>query len=70
MRKIGVNIIVLLAVLCLSISGLYAEEQKVTGSVTSAFLSQYVFRGYELSSGSLVIQPAITLFNVSTLIAV
>jgi hypothetical protein len=37
------------------------EEQKVAGSLTSAFLSQYVFRGYELSSGkSLVIQPSIT----------
>jgi len=38
-----------------------AEAPKVTGSVTSAFLSQYIFRGYELSSGSLVIQPAVTL---------
>lgn len=61
MRKIKESIIGILAVLCISTTGLYAEEQKVTGSVTSAFLSQYVFRGYELSSGSLVIQPAITL---------
>jgi hypothetical protein len=71
MRKTGVSIIGVLAVLCISTPGLYAEEQKttdsvkeeqkVTGSVTSAFLSQYVFRGYELSSQNLVIQPAITL---------
>jgi hypothetical protein len=46
------------ALLCIGTSGGYAEEQKVTGSVTSAFLS---LRGYELSSNSLVIQPAITL---------
>jgi hypothetical protein len=47
--------------LSLGASGVQAEEQKVSGSITSSFLSQYVFRGYELSSNSLVIQPAITL---------
>jgi len=36
-------------------------EQKVTGSLTTAFLSQYIFRGYELSTRSMVIQPAVTL---------
>jgi hypothetical protein len=38
-----------------------AEEPKVTGSFATAFLSQYVFRGFELSSHSLVIQPSVTL---------
>lgn len=36
-------------------------EQKVTGSFTTSFLSQYIFRGYELSTGSLVIEPSVTL---------
>lgn len=40
MRKIKDSIIGILAVICISTTGLYAEEQKVTGSVTSAFLSQ------------------------------
>ena len=38
-----------------------AEEPKVTGSASTAFLSQYIFRGYEIGSHSMVIQPAITL---------
>jgi len=38
-----------------------AEEPKVTGSASAAFLSQYIFRGYELSSHSMVIQPAVNL---------
>lgn len=36
------------------------EEDKVTGSVSLGAYSRYVFRGYELSSGSVVIQPSIT----------
>lgn len=37
-----------------------APEEKVTGSVTLGVFNKYVFRGYELSRGSFVIQPAIT----------
>lgn len=61
MRTIGVSIIVILALLCIAPSGLLAEEQKVTGNATLSFFNQYLFRGYELSSHSLVIEPAVTL---------
>jgi len=44
-----------------SVSAEQKEEPKVTGSASAAFLSQYIFRGYELSSHSMVIQPAINL---------
>ncbi len=37
-----------------------AEEDKVTGSVGLGVYSRYIFRGYELSSGSVVIQPSVT----------
>ena len=37
-----------------------ADEPKPYSSVSAAFLSQYVWRGYELSKDSLVIQPSIT----------
>jgi len=36
------------------------EEDKPTGDVTVAALSQYLWRGYELSRNSLVIQPSVT----------
>lgn len=38
-----------------------AKEEKVTGSVSAGIYSRYIFRGYELSSGSVVIQPSVTL---------
>ncbi|WP_297209633.1 MULTISPECIES: hypothetical protein [Thermodesulfovibrio] len=37
------------------------EEEKVTGSVSLGAYNRYIFRGYELSSGSVVIQPSVTL---------
>lgn len=36
------------------------EEPKPYSSVTAGFLSQYIWRGYELSKDSLVIQPSAT----------
>lgn len=36
-----------------------AEEAKVTGSAATGVFSKYVFRGYELSSGSVLVQPSI-----------
>jgi hypothetical protein len=36
------------------------EEPKVTGSVGVGVFSQYIFRGYELSRKSVVIQPSIS----------
>jgi hypothetical protein len=40
---------------------LWAEEDKPTGDFTTAVFNQYVWRGYELSRNSIVIQPSMTL---------
>jgi hypothetical protein len=61
MKKSAVSLLCLLALLCIVPSALHAEEQKLTGSATLSLFSQYVFRGYELSKNSLVIQPSVTL---------
>lgn len=37
------------------------QPKKITGGLSGGVFNQYVFRGYELSSDSLVIQPSITL---------
>ncbi|MDD5167946.1 MAG: hypothetical protein PHN75_03935 [Syntrophales bacterium] len=37
-----------------------AEEEKPTGDATVAVLSQYFWRGYELSRNSIVVQPSLT----------
>lgn len=37
-----------------------AQEEKPTGDFSIAFLSQYFWRGYELSRNSVVMQPSIT----------
>lgn len=36
-----------------------AEEAKVTGSASAGVFNKYVFRGYEMSADSVVIQPSI-----------
>lgn len=41
------------------VSSIYAEEAKVTGSASVGVFNRYVFRGYELSNGSVVVQPAV-----------
>jgi hypothetical protein len=38
-----------------------AEEEKPTGDFTTAVLNQYIWRGYELSRNSVVIQPSMTI---------
>jgi len=85
MKKL--KVLVLLAVMMFSVSGLYAEEPKkvddkkvheveakgtplvhtvtpeaspVSGSASVGIFNKYVFRGYELSSHSFVVQPAIS----------
>ena len=40
---------------------LRAEEDKPTGDFTTAVLNQYIWRGYELSRNSIVIQPSMTI---------
>lgn len=37
-----------------------AEEAKPTGNVTVSALNQYVWRGYEMSRNSIVVQPSVT----------
>jgi len=47
--------------LAFSVAPLFAEEEKPTGDATVSILSQYVWRGYELSRNSVVIQPSMTI---------
>jgi len=67
MRGLRYMAVMTVIVLALSAGMVFGEEQKppeepkVTGSFATGFLSQYVFRGFELSSRSLVIQPSVTL---------
>lgn len=60
----GFKVVLLAVVLVLSISvdSLHAgEKEKVTGSASIGIFNKYVFRGYELSSGSAVLQPTIAI---------
>lgn len=60
MKKITISIFVLFA-LAFMTSNLYAEEAKVTGSASMGVFNRYIFRGYELSTNSAVIQPALSI---------
>jgi hypothetical protein len=48
-------------ILAIPVSPALAEEEKPTGDLTVSALSQYVWRGYELSRNSVVIQPSMTI---------
>jgi hypothetical protein len=48
-------------VLAVSAAPLFAEEVKPTGDVTVAVMSKYVWRGYEMSRNSVVVQPSMTI---------
>ena len=74
MKRIGkfIGAIIAFAIVCTVSSALYAEDQPaaapaapappaVTGSAALSALSHYIFRGYELSSHSLVLQPSLTI---------
>jgi hypothetical protein len=39
----------------------WAEEERPTASADVSFLSQYIWRGFELSKDSLVIEPSVTI---------
>jgi len=54
-------ILAIILILGVSVGTLYAKE-KVTGSASIGIFSQYIFRGYELSTGSVIMQPSV---NVS-----
>ena len=53
--------LLMFTVLTVPAAPLRAEEEKPTGDFTTAVLNQYVWRGYELSRNSIVIQPSLTL---------
>jgi hypothetical protein len=61
MKSLRLIVLSMLLTFCVSVGTLYAEEAKVTGSASVGVFSQYMFRGYELSSGSAVIQPALSI---------
>ena len=53
--------LLMFTVLTVPVAPLWAEEEKPTGDFTTAVLNQYIWRGYELSRNSIVIQPSMTL---------
>jgi hypothetical protein len=59
-KKMIVAGIVTASIVGAGASSVMAEEEKPTAEASVAFLSQYIWRGYELSKDSLVIQPSIT----------
>ena len=65
MKTMNTRIAGLLTIVALSAWGLgfntaWAEEDKPNGSADIGILSKYVWRGYELSDDSIVIQPSAT----------
>lgn len=65
-KRISIWTVVVVMMTALPFSALHAaeapakEEPKVTGSASVGFMNKYVFRGYELSKDSLIIQPSIS----------
>jgi hypothetical protein len=61
LRKLFTIGLLIFTLLALPGAPLRAEEEKPTGDFTTAALNQYVWRGYELSRNSIVIQPSMTI---------
>jgi len=59
-KKMIVAGILTLSILGAGASSTLAEEEAPSADASVAFLSKYVWRGYELSDDSLVIQPSLT----------
>jgi hypothetical protein len=59
-RNVCVLVLLILAALAVPGTPLCAEEEKPTGDFTAAVMSQYIWRGYEMSRNSIVIQPSMT----------
>jgi hypothetical protein len=55
-----VNAIPVLLLRLASVTPALAEEEEPTANTSVAFLSQYIWRGQELSHHSLVIQPSMS----------
>ncbi len=60
-RKMLSQGLLVVALLMIFPASLLAEEEKPTGDVSIAVMSQYFWRGYELSRNSIVVQPSITI---------
>jgi hypothetical protein len=58
MRSLKTIFIAMVFMFCFSISSLYAEEPKVSGTASVDVISNYVWRGQKLSN-SWVIQPSV-----------
>ena len=59
--KLFALVLLMFTVLTVPAAQLRAEEAKPTGDFTTAVLNQYIWRGYELSRNSVVIQPSMTI---------
>jgi len=60
LRKQFILGLLLLTALMVQGTPLFAQEEKPTGDATVVVLSKYVWRGYELSRDSVVVQPSLT----------
>ena len=60
MKFIKLLIVTLSMLLTLGSLNIYAEEEKPTASADVGVFSKYIWRGYELSDDSLVVQPSVT----------
>ncbi len=62
MKGLKIVLLVVVLVIGMSAGSLHAgEKEKVAGSASIGIFNKYVFRGYELSSGSVVLQPGIAI---------
>ncbi|MBA4349418.1 MAG: hypothetical protein C0415_05460 [Thermodesulfovibrio sp.] len=59
MKRLKIMVLAMAFLLCASIGSVFAED-KVTGSASLGAFNRYIFRGYELSSKSIVVQPAVS----------
>jgi hypothetical protein len=59
--KVFALVLLILMLLAGPGTALCAEEEKPTGDFTTALLNQYIWRGYEMSRNSIVIQPSMTI---------
>ncbi len=61
LRRIALIGLFIGVILAIPAAPLFAEEEKPTGDIAVSALSQYIWRGYELSRNSVVIQPSMTM---------
>ncbi len=59
-RKMAMVTAILGITACMAVTTVQAEEEKPSADASISFLSQYIWRGFELSQDSLVIQPSMT----------